>query len=389
MESIVVIGGGVIGSSTAYHLAMAGLADAVTVLEPDPTYELAATPKSTGGVRVQFSVPENIRLSQYGHAFYGSFAERMAVDGEAPDIGMVRRGYLYLGQGRAHEEVLATNQRIQATEGAEVLLLDAAQVKQRFPSIEVDDVTIGAFSPNDAIIDPHAALMGLRRKAISLGVTYRRDRAVALESRGRRVSVVALESGMRLEPRWVVNAANCWAPPLCEMVGMKVPVAPLHRATFYFECRAEFEQMPLVRHLGVSGSYRQEGRGFITGYTPYDARPGFCWDVDHSVFDEILWPSLARRVKAFEAIKPIRAWACHYDQNSLDQNLIIGAWPGHLENFLIACGLSGHGLQQAPAIGRALAELITHGRYQTIDLVRFGYQRVLDGQPLAETGPIA
>jgi glycine/D-amino acid oxidase-like deaminating enzyme len=389
MEKILVIGGGVIGSSTAYHLAMAGAAEHVTVIEPDPTYEFASTPKSTGGVRVQFSVPENIRMSQFGHEVYGNFSELMAVDGDAPDLGLKRRGYIYLGQGAAHIEVLQENQKIQAAEGARVLLLDRDEIRARFPSIEVHDVDIGAFSPDDAIIDPHSALMGFRRKATSLGVTYMQDRVVGLEQRGQRVHTVVLESGNRISADWVVNAANCWAPELCEQVGMKVPVAPLSRFTYYYECQTELEDMPLTRHLTVAGSFRPEGRGYITGYTPYDATPGFCWDVDYSVFEETLWPNLAQRVTAFEAIKLIRAWPCHYDQNSLDQNLIIGCWPGHLDNFLIACGLSGHGLQQAPAIGRALSELIVHGGYQTLDLSRFGYQRILDNEPLAETGPIA
>lgn len=389
MERIIVIGGGVIGSSTAYHLAIAGLAEHVTVVEPDPTYELAATPKSTGGVRVQFSVPENIRMSQYGHEVYGNFSELMAVDGDAPGLGLVRRGYLYLGQGAEHVKILQDNQGIQAAEGARVLLLDRDQVSARFPSIEVHDVDVAAYSPDDAIIDPYSALMGFRKKAISLGVTYLKDRAVGLETSGPRVTTVVLGSGARLSAAWVVNAANCWAPDLCDMVGMKVPVVPLSRFTYYYECQTPLEEMPLTRHFRVPGSYRAEGRGYITGYTPYEAPPGFRWDVDYDVFDEILWPNLAQRVKAFEAVKLIRAWPCHYDQNALDQNLIIGSWPGHVDNFLIACGLSGHGLQHAPAIGRALTELISQGRYQTLDLSRFGYQRILDNEPLAETGPIA
>lgn len=388
-DGILIIGGGVIGSSTAYHLAMAGTGAQVTVIEPDPTYEYAATPKSTGGVRVQFSVPENIRMSQYGHEVYRDFAGLMAVDGDAPDLGLVRRGYLYLGQGTAHAAVLEANQAIQAAEGARVLLLDRDEVRARFPSLTVDDVDIAAFSPDDAIIDPHAALMGFRNKAVSLGVTYLRDRVVSLERQGSRIRSVVLESGERRSADWVVNAANCWAPALCEQVGMKVPVAPLSRFTYYYECRTALEPLPLTRHLDVPGSFRPEGRGYITGHTPYDAPPEFRWDVDYRVFDELLWPNLARRVAAFEAIRLVRAWPCHYDQNALDQNLIIGAWPGRLDNFLVACGLSGHGLQHAPAIGRALSELIVDGGYRTLDLSRFGYQRILDGAPLAETGPIA
>ncbi|MCH9675507.1 MAG: FAD-binding oxidoreductase [Gammaproteobacteria bacterium] len=389
MERIIIIGGGIIGSSTAYHLAMAGLAQQTTVIEPDPLYEFAATPKSTGGIRVQFSVPENIRMSQYGHEFYGNFAQLMTVDGDAPEIGLHRPGYLYLGTGEDLSNVLIENQRIQAAEGANVQLLDRHEIKSRFPSMEVEDIDVGAYSPHDAIIDPHAALMGLRKKAISLGVHYERDRVTHLEMRGTVVSKVHLEVGAPIQAEWVVNAANCWAPKFCEQIGMPVPVAPLPRNTFYFECDSELEPMPLTRHLGIAGSYRKEGRGYITGYTPYEQHAGFNWDVDYPAFDAVLWPNLAHRVKAFESIKMVRAWACHYDQNALDLNLIIGNRPGHVDNCFIACGLSGHGLQQAPAIGRALSELIIHGRYQTLDLSRFGYQRIIDNQPLADRGPIS
>ena len=389
MEHIIIIGGGVIGSSTAYHLGIAGVGQQVTVIEPDPSYQLAATPKSTGGVRVQFSVPENIRMSQYGHEVYGDFSALMAVDGDAPDINLIRRGYLYLAQTPESVAALEANHQVQSEEGANVLLLDGPAIQARYPSIEVSDVVVGALSPDDAIIDPYAALMGFRKKAQSLGVTYVKDRVVGLAVRGTRVEEVTLESGKKLTGEWIVNAANCWAPALCEQVAMKVPVAPLTRKTFYFECQSELEEMPLTRHLDIAGSFRREGRGYITGYTPYDGKPGFDWDVDHSVFETLLWPNLAHRVKAFEAIKPIRAWSCHYDQNALDLNLIIGNWPGQVDNFYIACGLSGHGLQQAPAIGRALSELIVHGRYQTLDLTRFGYQRILDNKPLKDRGPLS
>ena len=389
MTKIVIIGGGVIGSATAYHLAMAGAAGDTVVVEPDPTYEHAATPRSTGGVRVLFSLPENIRMALYGHEIYGGFERLMAVDGESVDLGLVRRGYLFLCQGSEDGETLEANWAIQTAEGANVLLLDPGEVQARYPSLEVQDVDLAVLSPDDAIIDPHAALMGFRRKARSLGVTYLEDRAVGLQRRARRIDSVTLASSRRLDADWVINAANCWAPEICDMVGMPLPVAPMRRMNFYFECRAQFEQFPLVRHFRIAGGFRPEGRGYLTGITHYDEPRGFNWEVDYSVFEEELWPLLARRVKAFEAVKLRRAWACHYDQNALDANLIIGPWSGEIDNFLIACGLSGHGLMQAPAIGRALKELIVDGGYQTLDLSRFGYQRVVDNQPLLDRGPLS
>ena len=389
MAKIVIIGGGVIGSSTAYHLAVAGHAADVVVIEPDPTYEFAASPRATGGIRQLFTVPENIRMAQYGHEIYGQFETLMAVDGEPAPINFQRRGYLWLGSGKAYVDALIANWRVQTAHDARVELLDRKGVKHRFPSMRIDDVDIAAFSPDDGYMDPYSVLMGFRRKAVNLGVKYIKDRVVDFEVSGKRVAAVTLESGDRLAGELFVNAANCWGPELCDKLGMKVPVAPLHRLTFYFEIRETLEAMPLTRHISKNVSFRPQGAGYITGNTKYDLAPGFNWEVDYSYFDESIWPGLAERVPAFEALKVKGAWAGHYDQNSFDNNAILGPWIGGIENFHIALGFSGHGLMQAPAVGRGLSELLLHGEYRTLDLSRMGYRRILDDKPLLDDVPMA
>jgi glycine/D-amino acid oxidase-like deaminating enzyme len=384
MTGIVIIGGGVIGSSAAYHLALAGAAADTVVVEPDPTYEHAATPRSVGGVRVQFSLPECIQMSQYGHEVYGAFDDLMTVDGDAPSLSLIRRGYLYMGGGPLDVRRLNQAAAIQREHGANIELLDADEIRTRWPSIETHDVDVGSFSPGDAIIDPHGALMGFRKKASSLGVEYLKDRVVGLDTAARRVNEVVLESGRRLHPDVVINAANCWAPDICAMVGMKIPVAPMRRMCFYYDCQTAIEDLPLMRHVSAGDGFRPEGSGYLTGISRYDEPRGFNWAVDYELFDDVLWPGLALRIKAFEAVKLQRAWSCHYDQNSLDANMILDSWPGKLDNFYIACGLSGHGLQHAPAIGRALKELILDGEFQTLDLSRFGYQRVVENCPIED-----
>ena len=350
MKPIVIIGGGVVGSATAYHLAMSGAAGDTVVIEPDPTYEWAATPRSTGGVRIQFSLPELIHMSLYGHEVYGSFATLMAVNEEPGVMDLNRRGYLYLGQGAEDVERFEIASRMQTAAGANIALLDADEVRARWPSVEVEDVDVASFSPDDAIIDPYAAVVGIRKKALSLGVEYRQDRVVDFAREAKRVTAVYLESGTKLACETVVNAANCWAPVLCKKLGMELPVAPMRRMIFYFDCRENIEDLPLLRHVSIGGGFRPEGAGYISGESRYDEPRGFNWDVDYALFDEVIWPKLALRVKAFEAVKVQRGWSCHYDQNDLDANMIIGTWPGQLENFYVACGLSGHGLQHAPAM---------------------------------------
>jgi glycine/D-amino acid oxidase-like deaminating enzyme len=389
MPKIVIIGGGVIGSSIAYHLAAAGHAADVVVIEPDPTYEFAASPRATGGIRQLFTVPENIRMVQYGHEVYGQFETLMAVDGEPAPINFQRMGYLWLGSGKADVDAPMANWRVQTAHDARIELLDRKGVKHRFPSMRVDDVDIAAYSPDDGFMDPYSVLMGFRRKAVSLGIKYLKDRVIEFEVADNRVAAVKLESGERLAGELFVNAANCWGPELCEKLGMKVPVYPMHRLTFYFEIREKLEMMPLTRHISKNVSFRPQGAGYITGNTKYDVAPGFNWDVDYDYFDEAIWPGLAERVPAFEALKVSGAWAGHYDQNSFDNNAILGPWVGGLHNFHIALGFSGHGLMQAPAVGRGMSELLLHGSYRTLDLSRMGYRRILDNKPLLDEVPKA
>jgi FAD-dependent oxidoreductase domain-containing protein 1 len=302
LAKIVIIGGGVIGSSIAYHLAQAGDPSDVVVVEPDPTYEFAATPRATGGIRQLYTVPENIRMSQYGHEVYGQFETLMAVDGEPARIDFHRAGYLWLGSGKEDIDALMANWRVQTAHDARVELLDRKGVKHRFPSMRVDDIDIAAFSPDDGYLDPYSVLMGFRRKAISLGIRYLKDRAVDFELAGKRVTAVRLESGERVAADSVVNAANCWGPELCERVGMKVPVYPLHRLTFYFEIREQLELMPLTRHISGNVSFRPQGAGYICGNTTYDEPHGFNWEIDYSYFGRRLPDGRPRRYR----LRPLR-----------------------------------------------------------------------------------
>lgn len=389
VAKIVIIGGGVIGSSTAYYLALAGHAADVVVIEPDPTYEFAATPRATGGIHQLFSVPENIRIAQYGHEIYGQFETLMAVDGDKAPIDFHRMGYLWLGSGRDDIDQLMASWRVQTAHDARVELLDRQGVKHRFRSMRVDDIDIAAYSPDDGFMDPYSVLMGFRRKATSLGIEYRKDRVVDFEVTDKLVAALRLESGGHIAADKVLNAANCWGPELWGKLGMKVPVYPLHRLTFYFEIREKLEMMPLTRHISRNVSFRPQGAGYISGNTKYDVAPGFDWEVDYNYFDEAIWPGLAERVPAFGALKVTGAWAGHYDQNSFDNNAILGPWTGGVENFHIALGFSGHGLMQAPAVGRGLSELLLYGRYQTLDLSRLGYRRIIDNAPLLDEVPKA
>ena len=386
---VVIIGGGVVGSSAAYFLASENaFGGSVAVIERDATYGEAATPRSAGGIRQQFSTPENVLISGFGASFIKSAKEHLAVDGDQPDLQFREDGYLFLATGAGLETLIA-NQQLQRQLGAETQLLNPKELATAFPWLNCGDLAGGSFGPrNEGWLDPYSLLQAFRRKARALGVTYIQDEATGLNVSRDRVTSVALRSGETIACGTVINCAGVNAWRIAVWIGLDLPVRPRKRLVYVFDCREELTGVPLM--IDPSGVWvRPEGANFICGVSPEENSDPDSTDfeLDYGLFEETVWPALAHRVPAFEAIKLIRAWAGHYDYNVLDQNVIIGAAP-HVPNFLMANGFSGHGLQQSPAIGRALSELVTFGAYRTLDLRRFGYDRVLNGQAIREANVV-
>lgn len=383
-HDVVIIGGGAIGCATAVFLRKAGV-ERVCVLEPDPTYAKAATPMATGGCRRLFALPENIRMSQFSIEYYKNFAEHVAVDGYAPDVQWKERGYLFIG-GPQHADVLEANARVQEAEGVQIELLDRAAIAARYPWMRNDDLALGVLSPQDGWLDPNSVLQGFRHKAQAMGVTFLRDRAVDLYVRNRRIVEIELASGARVRGDHVVNAAGCWSASIAKLVGVDLPVNPMRRFEHYVELAHELPaDMPLIKDPDRL-IIRPEGKGYAVGLVKSDEPRGFNFEVEPSWFQDVVWPACAARVKEFEELKLVREWAGLYDECELDGNMILGYCQGGPENFLVACGFSGHGLMHAPAVGRGVAELIVRGRFESIELTRMGYQRVIEHNPYRERG---
>ncbi|UUX52138.1 FAD-binding oxidoreductase [Nisaea acidiphila] len=378
-SDVVIVGGGVIGSAIAYFLATApGGPDSITVIERDSTYETASTPRSAGGIRQQFSNPENIEIGLFGHHFVTHLADYLSVEGDCPDPGFVEGGYLFLA-GPSGLDVLKQNHADQSRLGAEIALLDKVATSERFPWLHLDGIAGAAYGLcGEGWLDPNTLMQAFRRKARSLGVTYIEAEVTGFETDGKRLDAVLLADGRRISAGTVVNAAGPNAGRVAAMAGILLPVVPRKRNVFVFDCREPLDPaVPLL--IDPSGVYvRPESGGYICGVSPPSDRDpdGETSDleVDYHWFEEVIWPTLAHRVPAFEAIKLTGAWAGHYDYNTIDQNGIVGNHP-EIANFYFANGFSGHGLQQAPAVGRALAELITSGAFRTIDLSRFCFER--------------
>ncbi len=384
---IVIIGGAIVGSSLAYHLRKEGFSGSIALVERDPQFTHSATTLSAASIRQQFSIPENIRLSQYTLGLFRRLKEEFGADA---DIGFREGGYLILASDEGLP-VLAANHTAQIAEGADIVLEDADALARRFSWLSTEGVAAGTYGRSgEGWFDAHAYLHLFRKALRTMAVDLITASVTGIRREGNRVTGVTLDSGDTLETGLIVNAAGPNAGAVAQMAGLALPVEPRKRTVFVFESRDRFDDMPLTVDPGGVW-WRPEGSVYIAGGAeiedgeqaadPADFEPR--WEL----FENDIWPVLATRVPAFEAIKMTRAWAGHYDYNTLDQNAVIGPHP-EVGNFLFANGFSGHGLQQAPAVGKALAELIVHGGYRTIDCTAFGYGRIAEGRAFRELNVI-
>ena len=381
---VAIVGGGIIGSATAYQLLVLDPTLSVCVIEPDPTYEFASALRASGGCRVQFSRSENIEMSLYSIGFIREFERTMATATQPATVDWVQGGYLFIVPPEAILS-LERNVHIQQSHGCRVDLLTPAELTLRFPSIRVDDLGAAAHTPEDGWCDPNGLLWGFRRKAIELGVSYIKDRVVGAECDSTKAKALTLASGETINADAFINAAGAWSGEVAKMFGMFLPISPLRRFEHYFTAGSQVEQLPYVKDTARL-AFRSEGNGFSGGLVDSNESRGFNFEVDHDYFDRVVWPALANRFPAFEAAKCHRTWSGLYEQNELDGNPVIGPWVGGLANLFTVAGFSGHGMMHAPAAGRAIAELIVRGRFESIDLTRLGYSRVVDNRPYAEEG---
>ena len=383
---VVIIGGGVTGSSTAFFLAAGQFDGSVAVVERDPTYARAPSTRASGGIRQQFSTPENIQIGLYGAEFVKSIGKYLSIDGETPAVDFKERGYLILASPESLP-LMHENHAVQRRMGADIVYQSNEDLGTRFPWMNVGGLAGGFLGlANEGWLDPHSLLQAFRKKALSLGVAYIEDEVMTLRCDGKRVTKVDLRNGRSLAAGTVLNAAGARdATGLAAQVGIRLPVEPRKRCAFVFECRETTGVTPQVI-LPNGVAFRNEGERYLAVVAPPPERDAATeeFDIDYELFDEIIWPTLADRVPIFEAIKVTNAQSCHYDFNTLDENAILGHVP-EIDNFLIAAGFSGHGFMQSPAVGRALGELIEFGEYRTLDLTRFSYERVLTDSPLLET----
>jgi glycine/D-amino acid oxidase-like deaminating enzyme len=382
---VVIVGGGIMGAAAAYSLTTMQPGLKVAVVERDPTYARASTTLSMSNVRIQFSLKENIRISQYAFEVLDRFEDEMTVEDRRPKIYFHREGNLFLVSA-ANLDAARRAFELQRSLGCRIEWWSPQQIRDRYPLYAPGEDIVGAtFGPDDGHFDAYAALMAYRAKAKAQGAELLTGEAVKIRVEGGRAAGVELGSGETIAAGCVVDCGGAWAADLAATVGVKLPVVPVKRQIFTLDTAVKPEG-PLPLTILLSGLYfRTETGGMILlGKSMDDDPVGYNFGWDDQRFMELLWPELAEFVPAWERLKLVRGWAGLYDVNTLDHNAIIGEWP-EIRGLYLATGFSGHGLQQGPAVGRYLSELILK-RPPALDLSIFTPTRVLENRPLSEAG---
>ncbi|MEE9454620.1 MAG: FAD-binding oxidoreductase [Paracoccaceae bacterium] len=375
---VLICGGAVIGSAIAYFLRDLGFNGEIIVVERDPGFATSSTALSASGIRQQFSQALNVQISRFGIDFLKSAPARWGMD-----LNLVEQGYLYLANTKLGAQILRDNHVVQVENGADVALLDPETLGAQFAHLHVDDITLASLGRSgEGWFDNMGLLNGFRQNAATTRII---GEITGLRISKDAVQGVTLANGETIACGIFVNAAGPRAADIAAMAGIKLPVEPRKRTNFLFDCATPPSgKLPLM--IDPSGVWvRPEGRHFLCGCCP-DHDPAVAhgdFEPRHAEFEDIIWPALAARSPNFETLKAMRFWAGHYAYNTLDQNAVTGPHP-EITNFIFANGFSGHGLQQSPAVGRAIAEWITGGAYQSLDLSALGFARILSEKPMLE-----
>ena len=391
---VVIVGGAMYGSATAWFLTdNPDFNGSVLVVEMDPSYEKCSTAHTNSCIRQQFSNPLNVKISQFGAEFINNFRTFMGGDARVPDLAIQSYGYMYLANTPEFADSLRASHAIQAANGAATQLMTPAEIKAHYPFYHVDDLELGSINTvNEGYWDGGTVFEWWRRSARERGVEYINNRVVGIAKNagGDRIESVTLETGDVVSCSQVVNASGPRAVLTSRMAGIDIPVEPRKRFTWIFSAENPLDrELPLT--IDPSGvHFRQDGpQTYLAGgHADYD--PAVDYDdftMDHTIWQDHIWPTIATRIPQFEAIKVITEWAGHYAYNTFDHNAIVGPHP-EVTNFIFLNGFSGHGLQQSPALGRGAAEFLTYGEYRSLDLSPFSFARIAAGEPFQENAII-
>ena len=379
---MVIVGGGVMGSSTAYHLLDAESSLSIAVIESDARYQRASTVLSDGNVRIQFNLEENIRISQYAMEVLETFDDDMATPGYRPVVSARHQGNLFLANDEGMATALA-GLELQRSLGCDVTWSEAGEIGHRFAPYRSVGLAGGTFHQKDGSVDPGAVLRGYRNKAIELGAEYIEGEVVKLLADDAVMTGARLSSGDEVVSGTVINTAGAWSADLARPLGVELPVLPVMRTVYVVTTTVPTDGLPSV--FLPSGVYAlpENDRTWLIAWSRPEDPVGYDFTpAGHQRFTDLIWPELYAHLPAFDSLRVETSWAGLYAVNTLDGNAILGEWP-HMTGLYLATGFSGHGFQQSPAVGRYLSELVL-GLDHILDLRRLGPERVIQNRPLHE-----
>ncbi len=378
---VVIIGGGIVGSSIAWHLTSAGCKN-VLVIERESAQGKGSTGKSMGGVRAQFSTPVNIQMSLHSIPFYAGFEEMLG-----HPSGYRAQGYLFLATKESHLAYLRANFERQKALGLKTAqLLPAEDIIRLLPQLRSDDILGGSFCSTDGFVDPYSVMTGFMACAAERGTTlWKNTEVTGISKDSQGISGVDTGRG-HVATRTVVNAAGAWSAQVAKYAGVDLPVEPLRRMLVPSEPCTDFPHTsPMVIDMSTGFHFRPEGRGFLLAWNDPEETPGFKTDFEPSFIEKVLIHA-ADRVPVFEnlAVNPKRAWAGLYEMTP-DHHCILGP-VASVPGFFLANGFSGHGVMHSPATGKILADLILTGKTGVVDDVSvLSLERFARGELLHET----
>ncbi len=376
---VVLIGGGIIGASIAYHLRQDGFSGRVLVIERDTTYARAATPMSLGGIRQLYGVPSNIQMARYSLQFYERFDEVMSGEWGRAQAHFHQRGYLLL-LDEQNRDAWLRRYEVQRHMGVEVEILPPGQVHELFPHLYVGDVAYALFSQRDGYVNPRGALQGFVERSRELHCTWLQDEVVGFNpASGGTFDVHTRTAGVISTPVLVI-VSGAWAQHVAGLAHISLPVHPVRRQACYVTLPMSLGyKLPMVidrsdvhfRHDTETDNH------LLVSYIVRDEPPGFNFDWDSAQFEAHILPTLRRRLPACGEAQLQRGWAGHYAVTP-DENPILGPHP-ELPGLFMATGFSGHGVMLAPASGKVLSEVIRLGRYETLDATSYQLERFATG----------
>jgi sarcosine oxidase subunit beta len=377
---VVIIGGGIVGSSIAYHLTANGCRD-VLVLERESAQGKGSTGKSMGGVRAQFSTPVNIQMSLYSIPFYSRFEDQLGYPCDYRP-----QGYLFCATNEKHLVYLRANYEKQVALGLKnIRLVTGNEIRGLYPQLRGDDIVGGSFCSTDGFVDPYSAMIGFMTSAVDHGAKLWKNAVVtgiACDLSG--IARVETARGS-VATRKVVNCAGAWAGEVAKLAGVDLPVEPLRRMLVPSEPFDEFPHTaPMIIDMSNGFHFRPESRGFLLAWNDPSETLGFKADFDPTFVEKILTRA-ADRVPCFAnlPINPKRAWAGLYEMTP-DHHPILGEAPS-VPGFFLANGFSGHGVMHAPATGKILSDLILTGKTNLIDASLLNLARFAKGRLIHET----